>query len=69
MVKKWMQKASEEMERKGTKGAFRKMAAKAGGLNKSGKIKSEFIEKELKSPNPTTRKRASFAKAARSAKR
>jgi len=30
MAEKWMQKASEEMERKGTKGAFSRAAKRAG---------------------------------------
>lgn len=62
MAKKWIQKANKEMTRKGTKGAFTAQAKKDGGVKKGGGIKDSFIEKELKSKNPTTRKRAQFAK-------
>lgn len=62
MAKKWLQAANKKMESKGTKGAFTDMAKKAGGVKKGGGVKDSFIEKELKSSNPTTRKRAQFAK-------
>lgn len=66
--KKWMQKASEEMEKKGTKGSFTKLAKKSGGIKKGGGIKESFIEKELKSKNPAIRKKANFAKNVRKSK-
>ena len=59
--KKWMQKAAASMKRKGTKGAFTDYCG--------GKVTAECIEKGLNSPNETTRKRAQFAKAARSVAR
>lgn len=62
MVKKFIQKAVKRMEEKGTKGSFTRMAKKSGGAKKGGGIKDEFIEKELKSKNPTIRKKAQFAK-------
>ncbi len=62
MTGKFIQKAVSEMKRKGTVGAFTAQAKKAGGVKKGGGIKDSFITKELKSKNPTTRKRAQFAK-------
>jgi hypothetical protein len=62
MAKKWLQKANKEMTAKGTKGAFTAQAKKAGAVKKGGGIKTSFIDKELRSSNPTTRKRAQFAK-------
>lgn len=59
---KWIQKAAKKMKAKGTVGSFTKIAKKAGGVSKSGKIKSSFIEKELHSKNPAVRKKANFAK-------
>lgn len=61
-AKKWLQAASKKMEENGTKGSFTKMAKKSGGVKKGGGIKDSFIEKELHSKNPTTRKKAQFAK-------
>jgi hypothetical protein len=66
MSKKFIQKAVKNMEEKGTKGAFTAQAKKDGGLKKGGGIKTSFIEKELKSSNPKTRKRAAFAKVMKS---
>lgn len=57
-----LSEARERMERKGTVGAFTAQAKKGGGVKKGGGIKDSFVEKELKSSNPTTRKRAQFAK-------
>jgi hypothetical protein len=59
---KWIQKASEKMEAKGTKGSFRALAKKEGGLNKKGNIKSSFIDKKANSKTPAIRKKANFAK-------
>lgn len=59
---KFIQKAVEKMEKRGIKGAFTAQAKKGGGVKKGGGIKDSFVEKELKSSNPTTRKRAQFAK-------
>ena len=42
MGKKWIQKANDKMEAKGTKGSFRAMAKKEGGLG------SEEEEEETK---------------------
>lgn len=61
-AKKWIQGAVKKMKEKGTIGSFTKMAKKAGGEKKGGGIKGSFIEKELNSKNPTTRKKAQFAK-------
>jgi hypothetical protein len=60
--KKWMQTASKAMEKAGTKGSFREIAKREGGMGKDGKIKAAFIEKETKSKNPAIRKKANFAK-------
>lgn len=51
----WIQKVSKSMERKGTKGSFREYCG--------GKVTNECIQRGLKSPNPTIRKRAALAKA------
>lgn len=59
---KWIQKASDKMEKKGTKGSFRAIAKKEGGMSKDGKIKSSFIDKKTHSKNPAIRKKANFAK-------
>jgi len=53
----WIKKANESMERRGTKGAFTEYCG--------GTVTDECIERGLKSSNPTTRKRAGFAKAMR----
>jgi hypothetical protein len=53
---KWMQ------DLKIKKGAFKAKAAKDKGLEKSGKIKPSFTEKETHSKNPKTRKQATLAK-------
>lgn len=62
MANNWIQKANKKMEEKGTKGSFTRMAKKSGGVKKGGGIKESFIDKELKSKNPTVRKKAQFAK-------
>ena len=62
MGKKWIQKANDKMEAKGTKGSFRAMAKKEGGMGKDGKIKASFIEQKTHSKNPAVRKKANFAK-------
>jgi hypothetical protein len=62
VMAKFIQKAVKKMEEKGTKGAFTAQAKKAGAVKKGGGIKTSFIDKELHSSNPTTRKRAQFAK-------
>lgn len=54
----WIKKASDRMEKKGTKGAFTEYCG--------GTVTDDCIERGLKSSNPTTRKRAGFAKAMRS---
>lgn len=66
---KWIQGAVKKMEEKGTKGSFTRMAKKSGGVKKGGGIKEEFIAKELKSKNPTVRKKAQFAKNIRGLKK
>jgi hypothetical protein len=63
--KKWMQGAAARMKRKGTVGAFTRWC-KAQGY---GGVTSECIRAGLKSSNPTIRKRAGFAKAAKSVAR
>lgn len=57
MANKWMQKAAARMKRKGTVGAFTRYCG--------GKVTNECIQRGLRSSNPTIRKRAAFAKAAR----
>ncbi|RLE44517.1 hypothetical protein DRJ16_02150 [Candidatus Woesearchaeota archaeon] len=64
MAKKWLQKARERMERKGTVGAFTRYCRRLGYKG----VTAECIAKALKSPNPTIRKRAAFAKAVRKIK-
>lgn len=44
------------------KGALKAKAKKAGGMNKEGKIKASFIDKEAHSSNPRTKKQAVLAK-------
>lgn len=66
---KWIQGAVEKMKEKKTVGSFTKMAKKAGGEKKGGGIKGSFIEKEINSKNPTTRKKAQFAKNMRGLKK
>lgn len=68
-AKKWIQKEVKKMEERGTKGSFTRMAKKSGGVKKGGGIKEEFINKELKSKNPTVRKKAQFAKNMRGLKK
>lgn len=43
-------------------GALKAKAKKAGGINKEGKIKASFIDKETHSSNPRTKKQAVLAK-------
>lgn len=62
MAEKWMQKASEEMERKGTKDSFTRSAKRAG------KSVAEYAE-EKKSAKGKIGRRARFAVAARKASR
>lgn len=59
---KWMQKASKEMEKEGTKGDF---TAYCKSLGYDG-VTDECIEKALKSGDKKRVKQAEFAKAARS---
>lgn len=54
----WIQAANKRMKAKGTKGSFTKYCG--------GKVTNECIQRGLNSSNPTTRKRAAFAKAMRS---
>jgi hypothetical protein len=56
MAEKWTQKLDIK------KGALRAKAKKAGGMNKEGKIKESFIDKEEHSKNPRTKKQAVLAK-------
>lgn len=59
---KWMRRANARMAKKGTKGRFTQWC-KGNGY---GGVTDECIDQGLNSSNPTTRKRAQFAKAARS---
>jgi hypothetical protein len=52
---KWLQRASDKMESKGTKGLFKRAAERAGMST------AEFAVKEKNSPDPKMRKRATFA--------
>ena len=54
-MSKFLQKASERMEAKGTKGLFRRAAERAGMST------AAFAAKEKNSPDPKMRKRATFA--------
>lgn len=60
---KWLQKASAKMEKKGTKGLFKRAAERAGMST------SEYAAKEKNSPDPKMRKRANFAANAMKASR
>lgn len=55
MAEQWMQKASESMERRGTKGLFKRQAERHGMST------SEWARKQKSSANPLQRKRATFA--------
>ena len=55
---KWMQKASDEMEKKGTEGEFTDYCG--------GEVTDACIERGLNSPSKKRQKQAQFAKAARS---
>lgn len=55
MAEKFLQKASARMERKGTKGLFRRQAERHGMSTE------QWAEKEKSSSNPKQRKRATFA--------
>jgi len=55
MADKWMQQASDSMERRGTKGLFRRQAERRGMSTEA------WAEKQKSSDNPQQRKRANFA--------
>jgi hypothetical protein len=59
MAKRWIQKVREQMEKRGTVGAFRRAAQRAGMDTCS------YAEKVLRDPNAPTKlkRRAAFAKA------
>lgn len=48
------------------RGSFTKYAAKQGMVDEEGKITTEAVEEGLKSTNPAIRKKANFAKNAKS---
>lgn len=52
---KFLQKASRSMERRGTKGLFRRQAERAGMSTEA------WAQKQKDSPDPKQRKRANFA--------
>ncbi len=52
---KFLQKATERMEQKGTKGLFRRQAERHGMST------AEWAAEEKNSPDPRQRKRATFA--------
>lgn len=52
---KWLQKATDKMEQKGTKGLFKRAAERAGMST------AEFAAKEKNSPDKKMRERATFA--------
>lgn len=54
-MSRFLQKATERMEKKGTKGLFRRAAERAGMSTEA------FAEKEKSSTDPKMRKRANFA--------
>lgn len=62
---KWMQKARKSMKRRGTVGAFTRYCKSKGFKG----VTAECIRMGLKSKSATIRKRAAFAKAARTAAR
>lgn len=55
MAGRFLQKATERMEKKGTKGLFRRQAERHGMTTE------QWAHHEENSPNPKQRKRASFA--------
>lgn len=57
-AEKWIQKASTRMEQKGTKGSFKRAAARAGMDTRA------FTRKVLNDPNasPAMKKKANFAR-------
>ena len=59
--KSWIQKARNKMEKKGTVGSFTRYCG--------GTVTDACIQRGLKSPDETTRKRAQFAKAMRGIKK
>jgi len=54
-MKKWIQKATARMKKKGTEGSFRKYCG--------GKVTMDCIQRGLNSPDPKIRAKARFAKA------
>jgi hypothetical protein len=63
--KKWMQKASASMKKRGTVGSFTAWCKSQG----FGGVTTECIRKGLASKSKAIRKKAAFAKAARSVAR
>jgi hypothetical protein len=63
MAEKWMQKASEKMAEKGTKGSLHKALHVPEGK----KISASKLSKAAHSKNPKLRKKANFAKNAKKA--
>lgn len=59
--KMWIQKARSKMEQKGTVGALRNQAKRAGKMDKEGDIKTSYLEKLKKKGTPQEKKRANFA--------
>ena len=55
---RWLQKASARMKKKGTQGAFTQWCKSRGYKGVTGAC----IAEGLRSKNPTTRKRANFAR-------
>ena len=65
MAKKWIQKATARMKKKGTVGAFTRWC-KAQGF---GGVTNACIAKGLRSKNPKIRRRANFARNVRKRKK
>jgi hypothetical protein len=62
-MSRFLQKATERMEKKGTKGLFRRQAERHGMST------AEWAAQEKNSPDPQQRKRATFAQNAMKAGR
>ena len=60
--KKFIQKATEKMEKRGNEGKFRSWCKKEGLASESGEVTSKCIKQGLKSERPSVVKMANFAK-------
>jgi len=65
MKRSWMQTVSRSIKRRGTQGALRRTAARAGALTKRGTIKVSWLRQQAHK-NTVTGRRARLALAYRS---